>query len=68
MGPHSCKDCLRGCMMAGSSKDGLKVPPASCKENGFGDIDSMPCRFSHSSDCKRYIHAFATTSYGTITA
>ena len=45
MGPHSCKDCLRGRMMAGSSKDGLRVPSASCKENGFDDADSMPCRF-----------------------
>ena len=52
MGPHSCKDCLRGRMMAGSSKDGLRVPSASCKENGFDDADSMPCRFLCLSDCK----------------
>jgi hypothetical protein len=42
MGPHSCKDCLRGRMMAGSSKDGLRVPAAKCEENGFG-VDNTPC-------------------------
>lgn len=42
MGPHSCKDCLRGRVMAGSSKDALRVSAANCEENGFG-VDSMPC-------------------------
>jgi hypothetical protein len=54
MGPHSCKDCLQGCMMAGSSKDDLRVPVANCEENGFGDVDSMPCMCSLSPNCKMY--------------
>ncbi|PSN54775.1 Pantothenate kinase 1 [Blattella germanica] len=43
MGPHSCKDCLRGQIMAGPSKEDFRLPAV---ENGFGDADennpSMP--------------------------
>jgi hypothetical protein len=43
-------------MMAGSSKDELRVPAAKCEENGFG-VDGMPCMFSVSSDSKVYHYA-----------
>lgn len=51
MGPHSCKNCLRGHMMANCSKDELRVPAAKCEENGFG-ADSIPCTCSFYSYCK----------------
>ena len=42
MGPHVCKDCLRGQIMAGSSQDDFRVPAV---ENGYGDGDnSIPCK------------------------
>jgi hypothetical protein len=46
MSPHSCKDCLRDRVMAGSSKDDLRVHNTSCEENGFEDVGSMPCMCS----------------------
>lgn len=47
MGPHSCKNCLRGRIMASASKEGMngKANHSDAVQNGRDDeVDGAPCK------------------------